>query len=49
LYDYVLANQNQTKIEQLNSLVSVYQALGGGYLAESTLTEVKKFGDSHDI
>ena len=47
--DYVLANQNQNKIEQLNALVSVYQALGGGYLAESQLTTVKKFGDSHDI
>lgn len=47
--DYVQANQNQTKIEQLNSLVAVYQALGGGYLAESQLTGVKKFGDNHDI
>ena len=47
--DYVLANLNQTKIEQLNALISVYQALGGGSLAESQLTTVKKFGDSHDI
>lgn len=47
--DYGLAKQNQIKIQQLNSLVNLYQALGGGYLVESNLTSVKKFNDSHDI
>ncbi len=47
--DYSLANQNKAKMNQLNSLVSLYQALGGGYMAESSLTQIKKFNDGHDI
>lgn len=47
--DYALASQNQVKIQQLNSLVNLYQALGGGYLVESNLSQSKKFNDSHDI
>lgn len=42
-------NLNQLKIQQLNSIVNLYQVLGGGYLAESKLTSVKKFDDGHDI
>ena len=40
---------NQTKMQQMSSIVNLYQVLGGGYLAESNLTKTKKFGDSHDI
>lgn len=47
--DYALASQNQVKIQQLNSLVNLYQALGGGYLVESSLSATKKFNDGHDI
>ena len=47
--DYAKANLNQIKIQQLNSIVNLYQVLGGGYLAESQLTQSKKFGDRHDI
>ncbi len=47
--DYAQANLNQVKMQQMNSIVGLYQALGGGYLAESSLTQVKKFGDNHDI
>ena len=47
--DYAKASLNQIKIQQLNSIVNLYQVLGGGYLAESQLTKSKKFGDSHDI
>lgn len=47
--DYAEASANQVKIQQMNSLVTLYQALGGGYQVESQLTQVKKFGDSHDI
>ncbi len=47
--DYALINLNQVKIQQMNSIVNLYQVLGGGYLAESSLTQIKKFNDSHDI
>lgn len=47
--DYALASSNQVKIQQMNSLVNLYQALGGGYQVESQLTKVNKFGDNHDI
>lgn len=47
--DYAAANLNQVKMQQMNSIVNLYQVLGGGYLAESSLTQVKKFNDSHDI
>lgn len=47
--DYALASSNQTKIQQMNSLVNLYQVLGGGYQVESQLTTLKKFGDNHDI
>lgn len=47
--DYANETLNQIKMQQLNSIVNLYQVLGGGYLAESSLTKVKKFGDSHDI
>ena len=40
--DYAKANLNQIKIQQLNSIVNLYQVLGGGYLAESQLTQTKK-------
>lgn len=47
--DYAEASVNQVKIQQMNSLVNLYQALGGGYQVESQLTQIKKFGDDHDI
>lgn len=47
--DYGVSALNQTKVEQLSSLVNLYQALGGGYMVESQLTQVKKFHDNHDI
>lgn len=47
--DYAQASQNKVKIQQLNSLVNLYQVLGGGYLVESNLTKINKFNDSHDI
>jgi multidrug efflux system outer membrane protein len=33
--DYVKANNNQTKIQQMGSIVKLYQSLGGGYEAKS--------------
>lgn len=47
--DYTKAGLNQLKIQQLNSIVNMYQVLGGGYNVESNLTQVKKFNDKHDI
>ena len=47
--DYAQSNANQVKIQQMNSLVNLYQVLGGGYQVESQLTQIKKFGDGHDI
>lgn len=47
--DYAKSQQNDIKIQQLQSLVNLYQALGGGYMVESNLTQVKKFNDNHDI
>lgn len=47
--DYTNAGLNQLKIQQLNSIVNLYQVLGGGYNAESSLTRVNKFNDDHDI
>lgn len=47
--DYELAKSNQLKIQQLNNIVNLYQSMGGGYMAESSNTQVKKFGDRHDI
>jgi multidrug efflux system outer membrane protein len=47
--DYALAAANQTRIQQFNSLVNLYQVLGGGYKAESQLSKIKKFNDNHDI
>lgn len=47
--DYSLAKHNQVKMQQLNSLVNLYQVLGGGYMVESSLTQVKKFNDNHDM
>lgn len=47
--DYTKAGLNQLKIQQLNSIVNMYQVLGGGYNVESSLTQVKKFNDKHDI
>ena len=46
---YTKAGLNQLKIQQLNSIVNMYQVLGGGYNVESNLTQVKKFNDKHDI
>lgn len=47
--DYERAKLNQSKIQQLNSIVNLYQALAGGYMAESNLTQVKKIGRSYDL
>jgi len=47
--DYTKAGLNQLKIQQLNSIVNMYQVLGGGYNVDSNLTQVKKFNDKHDI
>jgi len=47
--DYAEAGLNQLKIQQINSIVNLYQVLGGGYNVESNLTKVNKFNDSHDI
>lgn len=47
--DYAKAQQNDIKIQQLQSLVNLYQVLGGGYMVESSLTQIKKFNDNHDI
>jgi outer membrane protein TolC len=47
--DYTKAGLNQLKIQQLNSIVNLYQVLGGGYNYESSLTTIKKFNDDHDI
>jgi NodT family efflux transporter outer membrane factor (OMF) lipoprotein len=38
----------QTKLQQLQSIVSVYQAMAGGYNYKNT-EEAKKFGDNHDM
>ncbi len=46
--DYSELNSNQAKMNQLNSIVNLYQALGGGYNVENTESAVK-FNDSHDI
>lgn len=32
--DYIKANNNQTKIQQMDNIVKIYQALGGGYEAQ---------------
>ncbi len=45
--DYSLLNINQTKIQQLNNIVNLYQVLGGGYNVENT-DKAKKFNDRHD-
>lgn len=47
--DYERAKCNQHKIQQMNSIVNVYQAMAGGYMAESNLTQVKKIGSSYDL
>lgn len=47
--DYALANLNQVKMQEMSSIVNLYQALGGGYMAESALTRIHKFGDNHDV
>lgn len=47
--DYALLSLAQTKLQQLNNIVNVYQVLGGGYLAESQLTTVKKLDKKHAI
>ncbi len=46
--DYNLLNINQTKIQQLNNIVNLYQVLGGGYNVDNT-DKGKKFNDRHDI
>ena len=38
---------NQAKMNQLTSIVNLYQALGGGYNVNNTESE-NKFGDGHD-
>ena len=40
---------NGTKIQQMSNLVSVYQALGGGYQAHKQLTKVKNLGGDYDV
>lgn len=47
--DYEFAKLNQIKVQQLNSIVNVYQSTGGGYITESMYTKIKKFNDNHDI
>ena len=46
--DTAQLNLNQAKMNQLNSIVNLYQVLGGGYNVNNTESAVK-FGDSHDI
>lgn len=38
----------QTKLQQLQAIVSVYQSMAGGYNYKNT-EEAKKFGDGHDM
>ncbi len=48
--DESLLSFNNVKLHQVNSIVTLYQALGGGYNGESQLTKVKRFeDDKHDI
>ena len=37
--DYVRSSNNQTKIQQMGSIVQLYQALGGGYDAKPLLDQ----------
>ena len=46
--DYAKSNLNQAKMNQLNSIVNLYQVLAGGYNINNTESAVK-FGDDHDI
>lgn len=46
--DYNLLTLNQAKLNQLNSLITVFQSFGSGYNVNGE-DEVKKFNDSHDI
>ena len=39
---------NQAKLQQLQSIVNLYQALAGGYNLDNTNGQ-KEFGDSHDL
>lgn len=46
--DYSKLTINTAKMNQLSSIVGLYQALGGGYNYTNT-ESMNKFGDSHDI
>ncbi len=46
--DYTKSNLNQAKMDQLNSIVNLYQVLAGGYNINNTESAIK-FGDDHDI
>lgn len=46
--DNVLINMNQAKMNQLNYIVDLYQAVAGGYNVNNN-EKIKKFNDEHDI
>lgn len=46
--DYNLLTLNQAKLNQLNSLITIFQSFGSGYNVNGE-DEIKKFNDSHDI
>jgi len=46
--DYSLLNINQAKMQQLASIVNLYQTLGAGYNVSNT-DNAKKFHDGHDV
>jgi NodT family efflux transporter outer membrane factor (OMF) lipoprotein len=46
--DYMLSNVNKSKIKQMNSIVNLYDVLGGGYNVNNTEVS-KKFDDEHDV
>jgi multidrug efflux system outer membrane protein len=46
-YDNAAITLSQVKLQELQSIVNLYQVLAGGYSVENT-AEPKKFGDSHD-
>ena len=47
-YDNAYIAYTQTKLNQLQSIIGLYQALGAGYEYRSSDDKVKHFGDNHD-
>ncbi len=46
--DYMESNVNKSKIQQMQSIVNLYDVLGGGYNVKNTEVP-KKFNDEHDV